>query len=128
MPRKERWELPHKRDRERLVHMLVAARECTGFVAKRSRADLDTDRQLCRAVVNAIQEIGEAAARTSTPARSRVTGVPWGQIVEMRYIIIHVYWGVDLDLVWQTVTQDLPPFISALEHTLAQWPEENDQP
>lgn len=124
MPREKRWEKPLKGDHDRLIHMLGAARECVEFVRSRSRADLESDRMFCRAVVSALQEIGEAAARTSTPARSRVAGVPWGQIVEMRHVIVHVYWGIDLDLVWQTATQDLPPFVAALEQALAAWPHE----
>ena len=54
-------------DRARFEHMLDAARDGASFVRGRARSDLDTDRMLRRALVNAIQEIGEAAART-TPA------------------------------------------------------------
>ena len=110
-------------DRARLAHMLEAARDATQFISGRIRSELQTDRMLCRAVVHALQEIGEAAARTSETGRARVPGVPWGQIIEMRNIIVHIYWGVDLKVVWDTATKNLAPLIAALESALAAWPE-----
>lgn len=95
--------------------MLVAARQAVSFVHGRSRADLDTDDMLRRAVINAIQEIGEAAARLSPDGRALIRDVPWDLVVKMRNVLVHVYWGVDLDRVWITVESDLPPLITALD-------------
>lgn len=64
-------------DRVRLEHMLEAARDASQFVVGRSRADLDTDAMLLRALTNAVQEIGEAAANMSDEGRSRVPNLPW---------------------------------------------------
>lgn len=114
---------PGPGDRARFVHMLSASEETVGYVAGRTRSDLDADSMLRRSVVGAIQEIGEAAARTTDAGRDLIAGVPWGQIVEMRHIIVHKYWGVDLDQVWNTATRDLPPFIEALRHALDNWPD-----
>ncbi len=61
--------------------------------AGRSRPDLDADMLLRRATVHAIQEIGEAAARMSEAGRTLVPELPWGSIVQMRNIVVHVYWG-----------------------------------
>ncbi|MFN0011873.1 MAG: DUF86 domain-containing protein [Phycisphaerales bacterium] len=102
-------------DQARLAHMLVAARQAVSFVHGRSRADLDTDDMLRRAVINAIQEIGEAAARLSPDGRALIRDVPWDLVVKMRNVLVHVYWGVDLDRVWITVESDLPPLITALD-------------
>ena len=77
---------------------------------------------LLRALTNAVQEIGEATANLSDAARARVPGVPWGQFVAMRHVLVHVYWGVDLDRLWATVTRDLPVLIAALESACASWP------
>ena len=41
----------------------------------------------------------------------------------MRNILVHVYWGVNLDRVWGTATEDMEPLIAALESALATWPE-----
>lgn len=93
------------------------------YVAGRSREDLSTDDMLRRALINAIQEIGEAAARLTEAGRGRVANVPWDQVVKMRNVLVHVYWGVDLDRVWKTALGDLPPLANALDEALSRWPE-----
>ncbi|MEX2219770.1 MAG: HepT-like ribonuclease domain-containing protein [Phycisphaerales bacterium] len=110
-------------DRARCEHMLEAARDAIGFVAGRARADLDSDALLRRGLINAIQEIGEAAVRLSDAGRERVPGVPWPQVTRMRNILVHVYWGVDLDRVWDTATIDLPQLAASLESALSAWTE-----
>jgi uncharacterized protein with HEPN domain len=110
-------------DRERLRHMLVAAQDAEFFAAGRSRADLDSDRMFARAVLHAIQEIGEAAARTSEAGRSRAAQLPWGSIVQMRHILVHAYFNVNFDFVWRVIERDLAPLIEALKAALASWPE-----
>lgn len=109
-------------DRARIEHMLEAARDAHRFVASRTHRDLESDSMLLRALVNAVQQIGEAAANISDAGRARVTGLPWGQIVAMRHVLVHVYWGVDMDRLWATATQDVPVLIAALEAASADWP------
>jgi uncharacterized protein with HEPN domain len=46
--------------------------------------------------------------------------IPWANIVAMRNRLIHVYFDIDLDRVWDTVTDDLPPLITALEKAISQ--------
>ena len=118
-------------DRIRIEHMLEAARDVQRYVAGRCREDLDTDSMLLRALTNAVQQIGEAAANISDAGRARVVGMPWGQIVAMRHVLVHVYWGVDAERLWATATQDIPVMIEALESAccawpMPQWPEESD--
>jgi uncharacterized protein with HEPN domain len=64
--------------------MLDAARDAAVIVAGRTREHLAADMPLRRALVNALQEIGEAAARVSEEGRARVPALPWGQIVAAR--------------------------------------------
>lgn len=109
-------------DRLRVEHMLTAARDVRQYVHNRTREDLDQDSMLLRALMHAVQEIGEAAANLSDAGRARATGVPWGQIVAMRHILVHVYWGIDHDRLWVTATQDVPVLIAALEAACLTWP------
>jgi uncharacterized protein with HEPN domain len=95
--------------------MLDAAREAMSFAAGRSRDDLDRDRMLVLAVVKDIEIIGEAASRTSAATRAAHPDVPWAQIIVMRNRLIHAYFDVDLQVVWDTVTGDLPLLIAMLE-------------
>ncbi|HYF14131.1 MAG TPA: HepT-like ribonuclease domain-containing protein [Phycisphaerales bacterium] len=109
-------------DRVRIEHMLRAARDVRRYVTGRARTDLDTDSMLLRAVLHAIQEVGEAAANTSDAGRSRVPVLPWGKIVAMRHVLVHVYWGIDRDRVWTTATQEVPELIRLLESACQDWP------
>ena len=77
-----------------------------------------------RAIVNCFTEIGEAAARLTPDGRARVGAVPWRQIVGMRNIVVHVYWGIDMAELVKTANDDLPALISALDSALRSWPVE----
>ena len=100
--------------------MRDAAREAAGFIAKRSRLDLESDRQLTLALVKEVEIIGEAAGRISDDARASIPSIPWADVIGMRNRLVHVYFDIDLDRLWDTVQQDLPPLAEALEGTLAE--------
>lgn len=100
--------------------MLDAANDAMSFVAGKERGDLDTDRMLALALVKTIEIIGEAGARVSKEGRSEVPLVPWREVVAMRNRLIHAYLDVDLDVVWQTVVEDLPPLAEALREALSE--------
>lgn len=104
-----------KSDLVRLKHMLDAAKEATTFASGRSRADLDSDRMLTLALVKSIEIIGEAANNVSKAYRDKHHQISWQDIIGMRHRLIHVYFNVNLDVVWKTVTEDLPPLIAELE-------------
>jgi uncharacterized protein with HEPN domain len=95
--------------------MFDAAREAASFVQGKSRHDLDHDRQLALSLVRLIEVVGEAASRVTAGGRTLCPEVPWRDIVAMRNRLIHGYFSIDLDRVWDTVTDDLPPLINALE-------------
>jgi uncharacterized protein with HEPN domain len=107
-------------DRVRLLHMLEAADAATGFMAGRSRADLDSDRMLMFAVVRAIEVVGEAANHVSNDGRALIPSLPWPAIVGMRHRIVHAYFDVDPDTVWKTVMDELPVLSTALQAALQQ--------
>ncbi|NLG27491.1 MAG: DUF86 domain-containing protein [Chloroflexi bacterium] len=109
-----------KADEVRLRHMLDAGREALGYAEGRSRADLESDTMLARAVVRCLEIVGEAAARTSQATRSRYDQFPWAEMVGMRNSLIHAYFDIDLDTVWATLMDDLPPLIAQIEVILAE--------
>lgn len=101
--------------------MLAAARDAVAFAAGRSRADLDNDALLRRGLLNCVQEIGEAAARMTDTGRRRAANLPWGQIVATRNILVHAYFRVDLNILWDVIGRDLGPLIASVERALASW-------
>jgi uncharacterized protein with HEPN domain len=109
-------------DRVRIEHMRLAADAVRRFVDGRSREDVGTDEMLRRALVNAIQDIGEAAANVSDAGRARAANVPWGKIVQMRHFLVHVYWGIDLDRLWDTASLDIPALLAEIDEVCRTWP------
>ena len=105
-------------DTIRLRHMLDYAQEAVAMVGGKARADLHRDRVLELALVRLVEIIGEAAARVSPEAQDRYSGIPWKEVVGMRNRLVHGYDSVDLDVLWDTLKDDLPPLIAELEQIL----------
>jgi uncharacterized protein with HEPN domain len=87
----------------------------SAYVAGTTWEALVADRQRQDAVVRRLEVLGEAARRVSAVTRATLPGLPWRQMVGMRNRTIHEYDRVDLAVVWETVSRDLPPLITALE-------------
>lgn len=102
--------------------MLRSAKDARAIVGHMDATALAADMIRLRAAVNCFTEIGEAAARLSQAGRTRVGELPWRQIVGMRNIVVHVYWGIDVNEIVKTTRDDLPPLIAALETALSAWP------
>ena len=105
-------------EKVRLRHMFDAAREAVALTAGKSREDLDAERLLQLGLTQLLEVIGEAASRIAPETRQRFPGIPWPLVVGIRNRLIHGYDTVDLDVVWKTVKDSLPPFILALERAL----------
>lgn len=73
---------------------------------------------LVLALVKSIEIIGEAGARVSEKGRDAAPDVPWLEIVAMRNRLVHAYFDVNPNVVWETVRQDLPPLVAALQEAL----------
>ena len=67
------------------------------------------------ALVKEIEIVGEAAARVSEATREHLTDIPWDELIGMRNRLVHAYFDVNLDIVWQTVQEDLPKLIALLD-------------
>ncbi len=70
-------------------------------------------RMIQDAVIRNFEIIGEAASHLSRRVRAR-PGMPWAKVIAFRNRLIHGYWSVDLLLVWDVVTTDLPAEVKRL--------------
>jgi uncharacterized protein with HEPN domain len=100
--------------------MLEAAREAIFFAKGHSRGDLDENRMLFHSLIRNMEIIGEAASQVSKELRDTRSGLPWVDVIGMRNRLIHAYFDVDPDIIWDTVTQDLPLLVAALEDLIGQ--------
>ena len=67
------------------------------------------DKKTVKAVVRGLEVIGEAANNIPKHIRESYSEIPWEEIIGMRNRLIHEYFGVDSDIVWQTIEEDLAP-------------------
>jgi uncharacterized protein with HEPN domain len=102
-------------DEVRLRHMLDAAKEAVSFAEGRTRASLEKDRIFELALVKAIEIIGEAAAQLTQERRDSLPQIPWANVIGMRNRLIHAYFDINRDILWKTITDDLPPLIRELD-------------
>jgi len=107
--------MPMHDDEVRLRHMLDYSREAIQLAGQWNRRDLDTNRMLQLSLVRLVEIVGEAASRISSGTRERHPQIPWPQVSGMRNRLIRGYDFVDFDVLWKTITEDLPPLVAAIE-------------
>ena len=106
-------------DDVRLHHMLDAARKAAELVHGRTRADLETNEVLVLALTRLLEILGEAARAISDQTKRRAPTIAWKLIIGTRDRLIHGYFDVDLNILWEIVTRDLPPLIAELERLVS---------
>ena len=106
----------------RLRHMLDHACEAVALVQGKTRKDLANTRLLQLGLVRLVEIIGEAAGRVSKDMQAKHASIPWEDVVGMRNKLVHGYDQVDLGILWDTATDDLPQLIQELEAALATEP------
>jgi uncharacterized protein with HEPN domain len=89
----------------------------TTIAGQDARAALD-DPMLSRALLHAIQTIGEAASKMPAEVQAAMPDLPWQAIRGTRNVIVHGYFGVDLDIIARTVAFDIPNLAERLRDHL----------
>lgn len=95
-------------------HMLEAVDRIGTYVDGVGEGDFWGDREKQDAVLRQLQVLGEAARKVSGSLRESHPEVPWHQISGMRNKVVHEYFVVDLEVVWETALVDIPALRPAL--------------
>ena len=109
-----------------LGHIAEAIARATSYVEQLQGIEAFRQNPLVQdGVVRNIEIIGEAAnhiARMAPDFIAQHPELPWREMRNMRNIIIHAYFNVDLTIVWGTVQKDLPPLKQQIDQLLSQHP------
>lgn len=95
--------------------MLEAAQVCLEFADKKKRKDFENDKMLSFAVIRALEIFGEAAANVSKSFQQKHPKIQWRAIIGMRNRLIHAYFNIDYDIVWQALKIEIPKIIPQIE-------------
>lgn len=105
-------------DFTRLKHIADACQEALDFIKGITRQELENDRMLSLALVKELDIIGEAANHISSELKNRHPDVSWQDMIGMRNRLVHVYFGINYDIVWQTITENLPILLAQINDIL----------
>src|SRR5690242_19194472 len=101
-----------------LSDVLEAIADITDFAGSMTHDEFMNDRKTQGAVLHRFQIIGEAVSHIAPQVKQQYPNISWRDIAGMRNIIVHEYFGVDLELVWDTIQLDLPNLKSVAEELL----------
>ena len=110
--------MPHD-DRVYLQHIRDAAERIRGYVSGLDEAGFKKNELVQDGVIRQIEIMGEATKRLSAKTKELQPDIPWRDIAGMRDKLLHDYFGVDIERVWLTVTDDLPELASKITALLS---------
>ena len=102
----------------RLEDLLEALARVEGYVQGMNFETFAKDVRTQDAVIRNFGIIGEAANHVPDAIRTAHPGVPWPQMRALRNLVVHEYFGINLEILWDTVKKDLPPLREPLERLL----------
>lgn len=97
-----------RRDKNRLEHILQAIERIRRYTKGKNFEDFIADDMMYYAVVKNIEILGEASNMLTEEFRQAPPKTPWKQVNGMRNYIVHEYFQVDNNVVWDVITNDLP--------------------
>lgn len=109
---------PDREIRDYLEDILQAIADAREFTRGMDLEAFTADRKTVSAVVRSLEVVGEAVKKIPAELRNLRPEVPWTEAAGMRDKLIHEYFGVDLETVWQTVQDDLEGIRQAIEYLL----------
>ncbi|MFB6276395.1 MAG: DUF86 domain-containing protein [Halothece sp.] len=107
--------MSERSNREYLHHIQQASHRIASYTTGMTEQTFWEDSKTQDAVIRNLEIIGEATKNLTNEVRERYPEIPWKSMAALRDRLIHNYFGVNLDIVWQIVVQELPKVSSQLE-------------
>ncbi len=95
-------------DKERLLHILDSIDSIIDFTKEISYQQYNEDFKLRLALIKLLEIIGEAANGITEETQSRFTEVEWSVLKSLRNVLVHEYFGIDYDIIWNAIRVRIP--------------------
>lgn len=112
--------MSERTEAELVQDMLEAIRRISSYTHELTYDDFLSDTKTQDTVTRNLEIIGEAAKKTSEQFRNLNPDIPWRSMAALRDRLIHDYFGVNLDIVWEIISTELPPVGESLEKTVGE--------
>ena len=107
-----------------IADILNAIEEIEEFIVGMDYEGFSGDRKTTNAVIRSLEVIGEAATKIPQEICYQNPEIPWKRMAGMRNKLIHGYFGVDLEIVWEVCTDEIPPLKPTFEILLQELDDE----
>jgi len=115
-----------REDEARLLDMLLAARDARDFASGLSRQQFAADKRTHSAVCLKLEILGEAARGVTPAFKAACPQIPWESLMGLRNRIVHEYFRLDLNILWQIVQTELPVLVAQIEPLVPPPPSDPD--
>jgi uncharacterized protein with HEPN domain len=105
-------------DKERLGHILDAINSIQSFTTGTTSEQFLDNYMLQLAVIKLLENIGEASNKMSKETRSELSEIDWTIVIRSRNILVHDYFRINLNVIWETIKSDLPVLKQKIERIL----------
>lgn len=110
--------MPPREASDRIGEILEAIDKIERYTEGMDLDGFRADERTIDAVLHNLTVIGEAANHVPDEVQTRHPGIPWKRMRGMRNVVVHEYFGVSLEIIWETVWNDLPPLVPRLRTLL----------
>ncbi|MFA6047385.1 MAG: DUF86 domain-containing protein [Parcubacteria group bacterium] len=103
-----------------LKHINDSVNNIINFSSGADRAEFDKNRMMVSAIIRELEIIGEAANNVSSEFREAHPEIPWRDMIDMRNVLIHEYFGVIVETVWETCRKNIPELAENVSKIISQ--------